>query len=93
MKWFDRWFARKCEEAWNSSREVGISAIKVRESDHIDSEPIINFRIYAAQNGKILEFSKYDRVKDRSDRTVYIINKDEDLGEKVAKCLSLELLR
>jgi hypothetical protein len=72
------------------AKERGIS---VYESNSIDSEPVINFRIYSAQNGKILEFSKYDRVKDRSDRTVYIIHKEEDVAEKVAKCLSLELLR
>ena len=67
--------------------------ISVKETDHIEAEPVINFRIYSAQNGKILEFSKYDRAKDRNDRSVYIIGKGEDVAEKVSKCLSLELLR
>jgi hypothetical protein len=94
-----RWLKRKLrnwinEPDYNDGREG--NAVKLRsslESDHIEIDPVINFRIYSAQNGKILEFSKYDRVKDRSDRTVYIIGKDEDIAEKVAKCLSLELLR
>lgn len=68
-------------------------AISVKETDYVEADPIINFRIYSAQNGKILEFSKYDRVKDRSDRSVYIISKDEDVAEKVSKCLNLEMLR
>ena len=95
MRWFDRWFARKCEQAWNETRDTkGIDrAISIRETDHVEADPIISFRIYSAQNGKILEFTKYDRVKDRSDRSVYIVNKDDDIAEKVSKCLTLELLR
>lgn len=65
----------------------------VSDSNHVDAEPILSFRIYTAQNGKIIEFSKYDQVKDRSERSIYIINKDDDISEKVGKCISLELLR
>ena len=90
-----RWIKRKLRN-WLNEPDYETGANKVvsaRESDHIEADPIINFRIYSAQNGKILEFTKYDRVKDRSDRSVYIIGKDEDISEKVGKCLSLELLR
>jgi hypothetical protein len=90
-----KWLKRKLRN-WISEPDYETGSNKVvsaRESDHVEADPIINFRIYSAQNGKILEFSKYDRVKDRSDRSVYIIGKDEDIAEKVAKCLSLELLR
>jgi hypothetical protein len=92
MKFIKRKLRKWILEAEEDYSE-GSRPVSTKESNHIDVEPVINFRIYSAQNGQILEFSKYDRVKDRSDRTVYIINKDEDLGEKVAKCLSLEMLR
>jgi hypothetical protein len=90
-----RWLKRKLRDWINEPDYEGgkKGIVAVRESDHVEADPIINFRIYSAQNGKILEFSKYDRVKDRSDRSVYIIGKDEDIAEKVGKCLSLELLR
>jgi hypothetical protein len=89
-----RWIKRKVRNWLNEpDYEGGGKVVSARESDHVEADPIINFRIYSAQNGKILEFSKYDRVKDRSDRSVYIIGKDEDIAEKVGKCLSLELLR
>lgn len=65
----------------------------VSDSNHVDAEPVLSFRIYGAQNGKIVEFSKYDQVKDRTERSIYIINKDDDISEKVGKCISLELLR
>jgi hypothetical protein len=62
-------------------------------SNSVNDEPILNFRIYSAQNGKIIEFQKYDRKTDRNDKSVYIVEKDKDLSEYVNKCLSLELLR
>jgi hypothetical protein len=90
-----RWIKKKLRNWLNEpDYETGaVRAINIKDTDHVEADPVISFRIFSAQNGKILEFSKYDRVKDRSDRSVYIIGKDEDVAEKVAKCLSLELLR
>jgi hypothetical protein len=79
-------------EDWESARgEKGLIAVSVE--NRVDDEPILNFRIYNAQNGKILEFNKYDRKTDRSDRSIYIVEKDKDVVEYVSKCVSLELLR
>ena len=89
-----RWLKKRLRNWLNDSDYNSVeNPISIRETDHIEADPVILFRIYSAQNGKILEFSKYDKVKDRSDRSLYIINKDEDVAEKVEKCLSLELLR
>jgi hypothetical protein len=80
-------------EDWESARgEKGLVAVSVDHS-RIEDDPVLNFRIYDAQNGKILEFSKYDRKTDRSNRSIYIVEKDKDITEYVGKCLSLELLR
>lgn len=59
----------------------------------IDSEPTLNFKVYSAVGGKIVEFTRYDRKSDRHDHQVYIINKDEDFGEKISKIATLEVLR
>ena len=59
----------------------------------IDSEPTLNFKVYSAVGGKIVEFSRYDRKTDRHDNQIYIIGKDEDFGEKIAKISTLEVLR
>jgi hypothetical protein len=95
MNWLKKKVIQWVREDWEEERKKNGAerAISVRDTDHVEADPIISFRIYSAQNGKILEFNKYDRVKDRSDRSVYIIGKDEDIAEKVGKCLSLELLR
>jgi hypothetical protein len=58
-----------------------------------DCEPILNFRIYSASNGQILEFRKYDRKNDRMNSSLYIVEPERDLGEYVAKVISLELMK
>jgi hypothetical protein len=40
-----------------------------------------------------VEFSRYDRQKDRSYHDIYIIGKDEDFGAKIAKIAMLESLK
>ncbi len=96
MKWFDKWFAKKCQEAWNNSRaekSAVPSIVGIEYDNRPDEEPILTFRIYSANNGQILEFRRYDRKTDRSNNSTYIIEKDKDIGEYVGKVLSLELLK
>ena len=79
------------EDQESARGEKGLVAVSI--DNRVDDEPVLNFRIYDAQNGKILEFSKYDRKTDRSNKSIYIVEKDKDITEYVGKCLSLELLR
>ena len=79
------------EDRESARGEKGLVSVSV--DNRVDDEPVLNFRIYNAQNGKILEFNKYDRKTDRNDRSIYIVEKDKDVVEYVGKCLSLELLR
>lgn len=80
-------------EDWESASRGEKGLVSVSAENRVDDEPVLNFRIYNAQNGKILEFNKYDRKTDRSDRSIYIVEKDKDVVEYVGKCVSLELLR
>jgi hypothetical protein len=106
MKWFKRMIINWVREDWEKasqpqqddcypstkmSRGNSISTISGRTS--IDSEPILQFKVYSAVGGKIVEFSRYDPKSDRHDHQVYIIGKDDDFGEKIAKISTLEVLR
>ena len=94
MKWIRNKITKWVREDWDKAREDSSVGISLRsEHNRPDQEPILNFRIYGAENGKILEFNRYDRVKDRNQVSMYIIGKEEDISDKVAKCLSLELLK
>lgn len=94
MKWLKRKLRNWVREMDNEvCIDHSIGAVSLRETNRPDADPVLNFRIYSAENGKILEFNSYDRVKDRNRVSMYIINKDDDISEKVSKCLSLELLK
>ena len=94
MKWLKKIVAQCVREELDEEYKRKSNQIRhVEETHNVDSAPIISFRIYSAQNGRILEFSKYDTIKDRTDRNIYVVSKDEDISEKISKCLSLELLR
>jgi hypothetical protein len=95
MNWLKKkvikWVQEERDESCGKS-----SYIVNTESSGMDrsvSEPSLNFRLYSAQNGDVLEFSKYDRSTDRNTVSIYIIDKQIDLGEFVAKCINLEILR
>jgi hypothetical protein len=105
MNWFKRMIGRWAYEYRDTPEEVQqdcypspkmgrgniISTISGRAS--VDSEPTLQFKVYSAVGGKIVEFSRYDPRTDRQDRQIYIIGKDEDFGEKIAKISTLEVLR
>ena len=105
MNWFKRMVVGWVKEDWNNVRQeqddcypspkIGrgnaISTISGRAN--VDSEPTLQFKVYSAVGGKIVEFSRYDPKSDRTDRQIYIIGKDEDFGEKIAKISTLEALR
>ncbi len=94
MKWLDNWFARMSEKSRkNAGSERGMSVSSIDETLWPDTDPVLTFRIYSANNGQILEFRRYDRKTDRNDNSTYIIEKDRDIGEYVSKCLSLEMLK
>jgi hypothetical protein len=104
MNWFKRMVVNWVREDWDNARQEQdcyatpklsrgntISTISGRAS--VDSDPTLQFKVYSAVGGKIVEFSRYDPKSDRSDRQIYIIGKDEDFGEKIAKISTLEALR
>lgn len=95
-KWFKKKFRDWCIEAWHSEKETSrpdqITSIGI-EPRSIHSDPILNFTIYNAVGGKIVEFRYHDRKNDRSSTQMYIIGKDDDFGERIAKIATLEVIK
>ena len=89
------WLKRKLRN-WIMDDEpvkmIGAS-IAVREADSVESEPVLNFKVYSAVGGKIVEFRRYDRQRDRSDNQTYIITNDQDFGERIAKIATMESMK
>jgi hypothetical protein len=53
----------------------------------------MNFTLYNATGGYVLEYRRYDKKTERQDTKLHIINHDDDLGEKIGQIISLEILR
>ena len=64
-----------------------------RESDSMHEDPVLNFRVFSAVGGKVVEFNHYDRKTDRRNSTTYIITNDQDFGERISKIATMESLK
>lgn len=53
----------------------------------IDSEPL-RLHIYQASGGTIIETRVYDRIKDRSKNSLYVIRDDQSLGQEIEKIIT-----
>jgi hypothetical protein len=100
FKWFDNWFAKKCKEAWENSRNDSGQDIMVSAKNSVVSTRGrsidgrgMNFTIHSANGGYVMEYSKYDEKTDRNTNTLHIINSDQDLGQGIAHVITLEMLR
>ena len=78
----------------NDSGEVDSIEIEAQDnSPRIDADRGINFRVFKAAGGTIVETSFYDRVKDRSHNSLHVITDGEDLGKAIGKIITMETLK
>ena len=98
MKWFDNWFANKVEESWNRTRAIP-STLKNEIMVSEDRNSIgasrhrINFTVYRANGGMMVEYNRYDERKDHHSCELHIVHPDQDLGEALAKIVTFESLK
>jgi hypothetical protein len=100
MNWFKRMVVKWVREDWDNARREqdcyptpDLSSMTTISTRDVNSDPTLQFKIYTAIGGKVVEFSRYDRKQDRHFHDIYIIGKNEDFGEKIAKIAMLESLK
>ena len=107
MKWFDRWFTKKCKQALgieDDNREedayAPLSSTKarrlgsVRRSDETDlPEGGLNIQVKSALGGKIVIFRNYDERNDRNLYTTYLIHDGENFESSLGKIITLESIK
>ena len=59
----------------------------------MNSDADLNFRMYKAENGHVMEVRHYDRRTDRNTNKLYLITDDQDLGAEISKIITVESLR
>lgn len=107
QRWFDKqvegaWYraqnARKEEKEMSSG---STNAVMKAQGPRLGSigGPVsslghgMNFTIYHANGGHVLEYNEYDPINDRRTQKLYIISSDKDLGQGLAEIITLEHLR
>jgi hypothetical protein len=68
-------------------------SIGIGRGPSLDSDKGIRFQVYKANGGMVVETSTYDRHKDRSYNGLYIITDGKDLGQEIAKIITMETLK
>ncbi len=73
---------------------IGIdsSAFPQPSNNELHTSPKLNFKIFTANGGYILEFYKYDYKKDQSESQLYVIPSSEELTESITMICQREFL-
>lgn len=53
----------------------------------------MNFTLYSASGGWVLEYHSYDTVADQHENRIHIIHDSDEFGQQLANILTIELLR
>jgi hypothetical protein len=97
MNWFKKIVINWVREDWDNARQeqdcMPSRLISTAENASINDDPVLNFKVYSAIGGKVVEFRRYDRKSDRNDSTTYIITNDQDFGERIAKIATMENIK
>ncbi len=102
MRWFDRWFVRKCRWAWENrdaadipaaAKMPRISGQNFIEEDSAPWQDGLRITIKKVIGGFIVSFRTYDRIRDRSDERHYIITDEQDFNTELGKTITLESIR
>ena len=101
FNWFNKWFVNKCKQAWEESRNmveadngnyVTIASVGHSRGRILDQRGM-NFTIYHANGGYVMEYSKYDERTDRHNQTLHIIPSEQELGQGIAHVITYEMLK
>jgi hypothetical protein len=67
-------------------------AIEDEKGPDLNSQSF-RLNIYGASGGTIIETTKYDRKSDENRHSLHIVTEDKDLGQELAKIITMEQLR
>jgi hypothetical protein len=100
MKWLDNWILQRAKRIRNRNETIssidklqtGISINEDRPSIG-SSRHRMNFVVYRANGGVLVEINRYDERKDQHHCELHIVHPDEDLGAALGKIVTFESLK
>ena len=82
------WLMKDDDEADCSNNLISVDS----EGPNIQSQGF-RLNVYTASGGTIVETTKYDRQKDDHRHSLHVVTDEKDLGEELAKIITMESLR
>lgn len=77
----------------DDSADYASNTIRVdSDGPNIQSQGL-RLNVYSASGGTIVETTKYDRQKDDHKHSLHVVTDDKELGEELAKIITMESLR
>lgn len=94
MSFFKKWFAKMCREAWEDANKVEQDVpARLSTAERSINSHGMNFTVYRADGGFVIETRQYDRKRDENNMNLHIITTDKDLGEELGKIITYQNLR
>ncbi len=98
MKWLDNWILRRAKRIRQSNEtitSIGRAEISMKEDRPSigSSRHRMNFVVYRANGGVLVEINRYDERKDQHHCELHIVHPDEDLGAALGKIVTFESLK
>ena len=100
MKWLDNWILKRAKRIRQRNETIssidklqtGISINEDRPSIG-SSRHRMNFTVYRANGGVMVEINRYDERKDHHHCELHIVHPDENLGDALGKIVTFESLK
>lgn len=107
MKWFNKWLTKKMKQAWNEAenpedepkyanavlgRPKPHRSLTFKSDEGLHSRGV-SFTLYNANGGSVVELRDYDPMSDRHSNVLYVISKDQDLGQQLGHIVTMEALK
>jgi hypothetical protein len=89
-------FEKRQSQERESARAVNrlsSSLISVGPPSIDQPERALQFTVYVANGGRVVETRRYDKKTDRNTNGLYVITNDADFGHEIDKIITMESLR
>jgi hypothetical protein len=98
MNWLDNWILKRAKHIRNRSetiKSIGRAELSMTEDRPSigSSRHRMNFTVYRANGGVLVEVNRYDERKDQHYCELHIVTPDEDLGASLGKIVTFEGLK
>jgi hypothetical protein len=91
---FEKRQSQERESAKSVNRlSSSISTLSIGPPSIDQPERAIQFTVYVANGGRVVETRRYDKKTDRNTNGLYVITNDADFGHEIDKIITMESLR